>query len=38
MADECAYVLYYLPDALGLIVVRVLHHARDVDAANFVVE
>ena len=25
-----AYILYYVPDQVGLIVVRVLHHARDI--------
>jgi toxin ParE1/3/4 len=25
-----AYILYYVPDQDGLILVRVLHHARDI--------
>ncbi len=29
------YIIFYLPDADGLQVVRVLHHARDIDAEYF---
>jgi plasmid stabilization system protein ParE len=29
------YIIFYLPDADGLLVVRVLHHARDIDADYF---
>ena len=29
------YIIFYLPDTDGLLVVRVLHHARDIDADYF---
>jgi toxin ParE1/3/4 len=29
------YLIFYLPDDDGLLVVRVLHHARDIDAEYF---
>ncbi|MDO8989003.1 MAG: type II toxin-antitoxin system RelE/ParE family toxin [Sideroxyarcus sp.] len=29
------YLIFYLPDDNGLLVVRVLHHARDIDAEYF---
>lgn len=29
------YIIFYLSDAGGLLVVRVLHHARDIDANYF---
>ena len=29
------YILFYLPEEDGLLVVRVLHHARDIDAEYF---
>lgn len=29
------YIIFYLPDTDGLLVVRVLHHARDIDAEYF---
>ena len=29
------YLIFYLPDNDGLLVVRVLHHARDIDAEYF---
>ncbi len=29
------YIIFYLPDEDGLLVVRVLHHARDIDADYF---
>jgi len=29
------YIIFYLPDEDGLLVVRVLHHARDIDAEYF---
>lgn len=29
------YIIFYLPDAEGLMVVRVLHHARDINADYF---
>jgi toxin ParE1/3/4 len=29
------YLIFYLPDDDGLLVVRVLHHARDIDAEFF---
>lgn len=29
------YIIFYLPEADGLLVVRVLHHARDIDAEYF---
>ena len=29
------YPIFYLPDDDGLLVVRVLHHARDIDAEYF---
>ena len=30
------YIIFYLPDIDGLLVVRVLHHARDIDADYFI--
>ncbi|OFZ67291.1 MAG: plasmid stabilization system [Betaproteobacteria bacterium RBG_16_56_24] len=29
------YIIFYVPDEDGLLVVRVLHHARDIDADYF---
>ncbi len=29
------YIIFYLPDDDGLLVVRILHHARDIDAEYF---
>ena len=29
------YIIFYLPNDDGLLVVRVLHHARDIDAEYF---
>lgn len=29
------YIIFYLPDADGILVIRVLHHARDIDADYF---
>lgn len=29
------YIIFYLPEPDGLLVVRVLHHARDIDAEYF---
>ena len=29
------YIIFYLPDTDGLLVVRVLHYARDIDADFF---
>lgn len=29
------YIIFYMPNADGLLVVRVLHHARDIDANYF---
>lgn len=29
------YIIFYLPEEDGLLVVRVLHHARDIDAKYF---
>lgn len=29
------HIIFYLPEADGLLVVRVLHHARDIDAEYF---
>lgn len=29
------YILFYLPEEDGVLVVRVLHHARDIDAEYF---
>jgi toxin ParE1/3/4 len=29
------YLIFYLPDDDGLLIVRVLHHARDIDAEYF---
>lgn len=29
------YIIFYLPNDDGLLVVRVLHHARDIDADYF---
>ncbi|HUW26101.1 MAG TPA: type II toxin-antitoxin system RelE/ParE family toxin [Gallionella sp.] len=29
------YIIFYLPEESGLLVVRVLHHARDIDAEYF---
>lgn len=29
------YIIFYLTDTEGLLVVRVLHHARDIDAEYF---
>lgn len=30
-----SYILFYVPDEYDLLIVRVLHHARDIDAAHF---
>lgn len=30
-----AYIIFYVPDEDGLLIVRVLHHARDIDAEYF---
>ena len=35
LADLDAIVLFYLTDKQGITVVRVLHHARDVNRATF---
>lgn len=32
---QTPYIIFYLIDADGVIVVRVLHHARDIDADCF---
>ena len=29
------YIIFYVPDKDGLLVVRMLHHARDIDADYF---
>lgn len=29
------YIIFYVADAHGLLIVRVLHHARDIDADYF---
>ena len=29
------YIIFYLPEPGGVIVIRVLHHARDIDAEYF---
>ena len=29
------YMIFYFPDTDGLLVVRILHHARDIDADYF---
>ncbi len=29
------YIVFYVPDENGVLVVRVLHHARDIDAEYF---
>ena len=29
------YIIFYVPDGDDLLVVRVLHHARDIDAEYF---
>ncbi len=29
------YIIFYLPEEEGLLIVRVLHHARDIDAEYF---
>lgn len=29
------YIIFYVPDEDGLLIVRVLHHARDIDAEYF---
>lgn len=29
------YIIFYLPNEDGLLIVRVLHHARDIDADYF---
>ena len=29
------YIIFYLPENDGLLIVRVLHHARDIDAEYF---
>ncbi len=29
------YIIFYVPDGNGLLIVRVLHHARDIDAKYF---
>jgi len=30
-----SYIVFYVPDDDGVLVVRVLHHARDIDAEYF---
>ena len=32
---DTPYIIFYLPDGDGLLVVRVLHHARDIDMEYF---
>lgn len=29
------YIIFYVPEGEGLLIVRVLHHARDIDAEYF---
>jgi plasmid stabilization system protein ParE len=29
------YIIFYVPDEDGLLIIRVLHHARDIDAEHF---
>ncbi len=29
------YIIFYVPDENGLLIVRVLHHARDIDVEYF---
>jgi len=29
------YIIFYLPEADGLLIVRVLHHARDINEKYF---
>lgn len=29
------YIIFYVPEKDGLLIVRVLHHARDIDAETF---
>lgn len=29
------YIIFYLPDADGVVVIRVLHHSRDIDTDYF---
>jgi plasmid stabilization system protein ParE len=29
------YIIFYVAEAKGLLIVRVLHHARDIDADYF---
>lgn len=35
LSTRTPYLIFYLPDDDGLLVVRVLHHARDIDAEYF---
>lgn len=35
--SSTSYNLYYIPDHEGIIIVRVLHHARDVKSREFMV-
>ena len=34
-STKTPYTIFYLPDSDGIIVIRVLHHARDIDAQLF---
>lgn len=34
-STKMPYIIFYLPDSDGIIVIRVLHHARDIDAQLF---
>lgn len=29
------YIIFYVPDQDGLLIIRILHHARDIDAGYF---
>jgi plasmid stabilization system protein ParE len=33
--SSTSYNLYYIPEESGVIVVRVLHHARDIQSRDF---
>jgi len=35
LSTRTPYMIFYLPDTDGLLVVRMLHHAHDIDAEYF---
>ena len=34
-STKTPYIIFYLPDSDGVTVIRILHHARDIDAQYF---